>query len=477
MSKIPTPNEVELGLSPTIEQLQTFAQQLIIQLNSAEFFGNHGQFVLYGSLARQDATRRSDIDLAFVPYSLKFNPLALSISYEKLYYRSEDGCTRLIKRLLKMSGCPIEATVMFCSSRRLDIKQTCPDDPYATNDFEMSPTTYDHFGFLMRDPQFDEQTRTYYASIQREIAKYSRTGFESRLRDLRVYVQTALHETKQFLNDYPEILYEINCDENRMEKAGKIENYPYHILRKMGGIAKNLGGSDAKNHLHQCFTNPNLPFFGKLMQYFDEVLQFNLDMNQMVIDCLCQPEKRVLYHTFLQTRLKPMAQAILQFLQAVDQQLDQPSFIDQITERPIKILIDKSLARSLYRYHQKYKACAAIEWIYSKKNILMAICGAYHDTGDKRHGFLRMSRSYSSYPIKTRSGLVSVQGRVEIDFSCDPPQVCDIGCNGNDQELARKVHAIALAKIKELLVSYRPVSMEKPFLPRPRSYTIFSDEI
>ena len=107
----------------------------------------------------------------------------------------------------------------------------------------------------------------------------------------------------------------------------------------------------------------------------------------------------------------------------------------------------------------------------------MAICGAYHDTGDKRHGFLRMSRSYSSYPIKTRSGLVSVQGRVEIDFSCDPPQVCDIGCNGNDQELARKVHAIALAKIKELLVSYRPVSMEKPFLPRPRSYTIFSDEI
>ena len=144
--------------------------------------GTTYRVVPFGSLVRRDATRRSDIDLC----------LALALTGKE--WETQARCHRvtpiifdsdvdeLLKSLTGEAGVLIEANFVDCVSRANDTRA-------AFYSIRSSPTTYDHFGFFARDMSIPKEQRELYASIQREIAKFSQTSRPARERDIGSYLE------------------------------------------------------------------------------------------------------------------------------------------------------------------------------------------------------------------------------------------------------------------------------------------------
>lgn len=400
MSNIPHPEMVARGGLPSVEEMLALAHGAI-----SHFSEYQGQLVLYGSLARGDATLRSDIDLCMTPSSDFYG-----------YH-----VTDFIEREAQAKSWRIDVTVLDCASRRVEKarNEELREDPSGDIGALFSVTTYDHFGLLSRKEAFPAEIRRLYTQIQRDIRQYSGTDKNARIRDLATYVCRACADVEHFLSyhhipkwrDNPRII----------EKLGWMENVAYHVLRKLAGLAKLLKGTDGKGELGRLFDIPGRPFYAKLIRHFDVIRQFSLDIEEVLDRCLGRPELIGDYEAFLDERLEVMMGAVKTILDLLHREIEEKTLLETIAnyDREAKkaVLLAERFNYWLDEWERE-RICSAIHWWCVRECVYVdSPARAFIEYRDEVLP-LWAQAYFNGRKLNSRS--ITAEGRVEIDFTQSP---------------------------------------------------------
>ena len=464
MSYIPSPDVVANGCLPTVELLQDVKDRLVQQLNEQFCTNSPYRVVPFGSLVRGDATRRSDIDLCF----------ALALTGEEWKVQAErnrvtptifaSGVDELLKSLIDEAGVTVEANLVDCVSRADDAR-------IAFYSIRSSPTTYDHFGFFARDTRIPKEQRDLYASIQREIAKFSQTGRAARERDLRLYLERCRARHIKFSNI------------QSVMQFGEIENEGYHILRKLAGLAKTFQNGDGKREIRNCFANARVPFFVELLSHFDPVLQFSCDIEDAITECLGIPDKRGEYEVFLETRVGPMVREADEIIQLVSRHIHAGTLLDAVDDYDREgisdVIVPGQFLDRVLEWIVKGDDCFTVSWVLVGNEVILSRPYTTYCTGmpvDK----------YTREPIKRGIGWsdkhwwpktinrcrMNGHGTYEIDLRRSPHTLTQEHAfreNNGTEELLERALSTTRAKLLELLAPLNVVYVESPPKSKPIS--------
>ncbi len=441
MSNIPEPQIVAEGRLPSVGEKLLFAQEVIEGCSTEEV-----KLVLYGSLAREDATLRSDIDLCAAP------PFERYTSFNAT--QVEDEANKEIAR----RGWDTNITVLNCASKRGDAQHNrnrfmVPSDP---DEAIFSITTFDHFRFLAADPRFTVGMRQLYRAIQGDIRQYTGTGLDARARDLRRYIERCLYTADVFLNSSHQARWPKNKQD--LSYYGLAENIVYHCLRKLAGIAKTLKGSDAKATLAACF-DPKVPLFAELLGHFGVVRQFGLDIETVLTHCYGLPERRGEYETFLAARLGGLAEAAITILKLLRREIEQKTLLETIStydrEKAKTVLVVEGFDEWFER-RRELGVVLAVHWWCAGERVYVGI--PYEAYVNYRSEVLPFGDSPRWWGKELKKEYITAEGRIELALGTHPwpnrpyvyarpkrPERSDY------QQAARLAHEAVLAKLREIL--------------------------
>lgn len=458
MSCIPIPDVVASGRMPTVELLQDVKDRLVQQLNDQFCASSSYMVVPFGSLVRGDATPRSDIDLCFA-LNLTGAEWDDQIRWHRIPIVPVE---KLVKSIIGEQGVCLEANLVDWSSRVKDDRGRFYPSAHH------SPTTYDHFSFFARDPRISEHHRDLYASIQREIRKYSHTDRESRERDIAHYVMSC---RSRHIGD-------LSFSPHRAQTLGEIENEGYHILRKLAGLAKTFRNGDGKREIRRCFENSRIPFFSELLSYFDLVLQFSHDTEQVVAECLGQTSKKRQYELFLAERVPDMVQASQSIITLVDRHAQKRTLLEAVEdydrEGVTGVVVRDGFLGKIMEWFDEGERHFSVNWVVIGSEVALSRpYTTYSGSFDKRTGEqYKRGIGWDEYEWgrKINRRKMTGHGRFEIDLNQSlATLVCDFAGpenSGTPEMLARALDAVR-TKLLELLAPLNVVYVEPP--PKPKS--------
>lgn len=450
LSKIPSPQVVAEGRLPSVAEKRAFVEEVIRRFSTAEV-----KLVLYGSIARGDATLRSDIDLCATPPG--GGGWASFDHYEIERWAADQIAER---------GWDTNLSVLNCASKRGDAehnRQRFADPSGPIEEARFSITTFDHFGYLARDSRFSPEIRRCYAAIQQDIRKYTGTNKEARLRDLAHYVVQSIQWPGRYLlpikwREYPEDLAHL----------GWAENVAYHVLRKLGGITKTLKGSDAKASLAGCFESRG-QVVDELLHHFGRIRQFGFDIEEVLARTYGRPEHIGEYEAFLDQRLPGVAEAAMAMLNLLHREIEEKTLLETVADYDRQqpktvILADRFLPWLEAR--RKEGVCTAVHWwCVGDKVYVDAPVRAYVEY----KGEIRVFASSHFEGKKLNSLFVTAEGRVEINLGPHPrpnrPYVYarPIKSGRPDyQQAARLAHEAVIAKLREILPADISITAPSP---------------
>ncbi|MCX6810168.1 MAG: nucleotidyltransferase domain-containing protein [Candidatus Berkelbacteria bacterium] len=453
---------------PTVELLQDVKDRLVQQLNEQFCTNSRYLVVPFGSLVRGDATPRSDIDLglAMALSGEEWKAEAKYMHYQRLTPNIFGfDVKKMAQKMVGEDGPLVEANYIDCVSQ-------AKDDRSAFYSIRSSPTTYDHFGFFARDPRIPMQQRELYASIQREIAKFSQTSRPARERDIAAYLAVCCSRHVFISNSVAAIT------------AGEIENEGYHILRKLAGLAKTFQNGDGKREIRDCFTNTRVPFFVELLGHFDPILQFGYDIEEVIAECLGIESKRQQYETFVRERGEPMIREAGEILRLVKRHIDQRTLLDAVEdydrEGISNMVVPERFFDKIPEWIAEGDNCFTVSWAVVGNEVILSRPYATYTHGaacDSRTGepYKRGIGWGDKYwwPKTINRRRMNGHGSYEIDLRQSPPTLKSEYAfrenNGTDELLGRAQKAVE-TKLLELFASLNVAYIEPPPKPKPHSF-------
>ncbi|TSC94188.1 MAG: hypothetical protein CEN91_9 [Candidatus Berkelbacteria bacterium Licking1014_85] len=293
---------------------------------------------------------------------------------------------------------------------------------------QRSPSIYDHFGLLAKQAEGTKQSESY-RRLQKEIAQRSKTTLQSRIIDLMGYLRNWQDRIERVEVSCPtcpthdlQIAKNQYNSEKYFEDWGGIENYPFHVLRKLAGIIKCYNGRDDREAMVEIARTSQVPLLQELFPFIEIFQSFTLWYDDFVRsyaeDSNPITEAEYEYTKQVRVKLDDLIKAENQITDKLLEYHQNKTFAQALLvydrSKPKNIKLEKIFLNFL-RDHRLEKNACQFFWACVKDAVYCDFpCRVYHF-------------EYKGVPVKCRPNLKNLHWSFKDQFRLKIEEVCCFG--------------------------------------------------